>query len=32
MIYKCVLVEVLFGGFKGGLCIDLCEWDEEEFE
>lgn len=32
MIYKCVLVEVFFGGFKGGLCIDLCEWDEYELE
>lgn len=32
MIYKCVIVEMLFGGFKGGFCIDLCVWSEEEFE
>ncbi len=32
MTYKCALVEVPFGGSKGGLCINPGDWNEEELE
>ena len=32
MTYKCALVEVPFGGSKGGLLIDIKKWKSEELE
>ena len=32
MTFKCALVELPFGGSKGGLTIDPRAWDEEELE
>lgn len=32
MSLKCALVEIPFGGSKGGLCIDRNEWNESELE
>lgn len=32
MTYKCALVEVPFGGSKGGLVINPADWEEKELE
>ena len=32
MTYKCALVEIPFGGAKGGLCIDPKEFEDHELE
>ncbi|MFS4438513.1 Glu/Leu/Phe/Val family dehydrogenase [Paracoccaceae bacterium GXU_MW_L88] len=32
MTYKCAIVEVPYGGSKGGLAIDPKEWNENELE
>ena len=32
MTYKCALVEVPFGGSKGGLVINPADWEERELE
>ena len=32
MTYKTALVDLPFGGSKGGLCIDPSEWEAEELE
>ncbi|WP_424926842.1 Glu/Leu/Phe/Val family dehydrogenase [Amaricoccus tamworthensis] len=32
MTFKCALVEVPFGGSKGGLCINPRDWEEHELE
>ncbi len=32
MTYKCAIVEVPFGGSKGGLCINPREWEVDELE
>jgi glutamate dehydrogenase (NAD(P)+) len=32
MTYKCALVEVPFGGSKGGLIINVKDWSQEELE
>lgn len=32
MSYKCALLEIPFGGSKGGLCINPNDWNESELE
>ena len=32
MTYKCAIVEVPYGGSKGGLCIDPTQWEPDELE
>ena len=32
MTYKCAVVEVPFGGSKGGLCINPADWEVDELE
>ena len=32
MTYKCALVEVPYGGSKGGLCINPSDWEVDELE
>lgn len=32
MTFKCAIVEVPFGGSKGGLTINPADWDEQELE
>jgi glutamate dehydrogenase (NAD(P)+) len=32
MTYKCAVVEVPFGGSKGGLCVNPRDWDADEME
>lgn len=32
MTYKCAIVEVPFGGSKGGLCINPRDWEADELE
>lgn len=32
MTFKCAIVEVPFGGSKGGLCINPRDWEEDEME
>jgi len=32
MTYKCALVEVPYGGSKGGLCINPADWDVDDLE